>query len=208
MRTLQILPSVMAQSQKEMDGLFNKFKLVTKQVHLDVADGKFVPTRVLWFPLRLSKSFMYSAHLMVDSPMPFVKKYFSQIDLFIPQIEVFSDPQTYIDFMRGRGKKVAFALRPETLVGGVRDYILQADYVLILTVHPGYYGATFLPGQLRKIGQVKKLNPRVKVIVDGHMNPQTIALAKKAGADMFVVGSYLAQSKDVRKGMRELRSKL
>ena len=205
---LTIIPSVMAQSQKEMDGLFKKFRNVTKRVHLDIADGKFVPTKGLWFPLRLSKAFRYSAHLMVERPMAFVKKYMSEIDLFIPQIEVFSDPQTYIDFMRERGKKVAFALTPETSVGGVREYILQVDYVLILTVHPGYYGAKFLPGQLRKIGQVKKLNPRVKVIVDGHMNPQTIALAKKAGADMFVVGSYLAQSKDVRKGMRELRSKL
>ncbi len=200
-----ILPSIMAQSQKEMDELFNKFRKVTKQIHLDVADGKFVPTKVLQFNLRLSPSFTYSAHLMVDSPMVFVQKYFSQIDLFIPQIEAFSDPQEYIDFMRERGKKVAFALKPETLVAKVKKYISQVDYVLILTVHPGYYGATFLPGQLRKIGQVKKLNPRVKVIVDGHMNPQTIALARRAGADMFVVGSYLAQSLDVRRGMRELK---
>ncbi len=200
-----ILPSVMAQSQEEMNGLLKKFKSVTKQIHLDVADGKFVPKKVLWFPLRLSKAFRYSAHLMVEKPMVFVKNYFSQIDLFIPQIEVFSEPQTYIDFMRKRGKKVAFALKPETLVGKVKKYISQVDYVLILTVHPGYYGAKFLPGQLRKIGQVKKINPHVTVIVDGHMNPQTISLARRAGADMFVVGSYLANCADVRKGMRELR---
>ncbi len=200
-----ILPSVMAQSQEEMDRLLKRFKPVTKQIHLDIADGKFVPTKVLQFKLRLSNSFRYWAHLMVEKPMPFVKKYFSKIDLFIPQIEVFSEPQEYIDFMRTQKKKVAFALKPETSVGKVKKYLSQVDYILILTVHPGYYGAPFLPGQLRKIEQVKRINPHVKVIADGHMNPQTIGLARKAGADMFVAGSYLANCADVQKGMRELR---
>ncbi len=201
----QILPSIMAQNQKELDRLLTKLGTVTKHFHLDVADGKFVPTNVLQFNLRLPRSFIYSAHLMVERPMLFIKKYFSQIELFIPQIEVFSEPQSYIDFMRRQGKKVAFALKPETSVARVKKYLSQIDYILILTVQPGYYGALFLSGQLRKIGQVKKVNPNVKVIVDGHMNPQTIPLARRAGADMFVVGSYLATGVDVRKGMKELR---
>ena len=201
----QILPSIMAQNQKELDGLFNKLGKVTTHFHLDVADGKFVPTKVLQFNLKLSSAFTYSAHLMVEKPMPFIKKYWNMIDLFLPQVEVFSEPQTYIDFMRGRGRKVGFAMTPKTSVGSVKRYISTVDYVLILTVHPGYYGAPFLPGQLRKIRQVKKINPNVKIIVDGHMNPQTIGLARKAGADMVVVGSYLVNCGDVKKAMRELK---
>jgi ribulose-phosphate 3-epimerase len=200
-----ILPSVMAQNQQEMNELLGKFKSVSTQIHLDVADGKFVPTKVLQFNLQLLKGFTYSAHLMMEKPMPFIKEYWDKIDLFIPQIEVFSNPQVYIDFMREQGKKVAFALKPETSVERVKKYIAQVDHVLILTVHPGYYGAKFLPGKLRKITQVKKINRRVKVIVDGHMNPQTIPLARGAGADMFVAGSYLMKGKSITENMKILK---
>ena len=78
------------------------------------------------------------------------------------------------------------------------------DYLLVLTVHPGFYGAKYLPAQLRKITQIKKINPRVKVIVDGGMNPQTIRQAAQAGADFFITGSYTTKADNPKKALKTL----
>jgi ribulose-phosphate 3-epimerase len=80
--------------------------------------------------------------------------------------------------------------------------------MLLLTVHPGYYGAKFLRSPLKKIGQIKKLNSKVQVIVDGGMTPKTIGLAKKAGADLYVSGSFISKSDNPKKAIKELNSSL
>ena len=86
----------------------------------------------------------------------------------------------------------------------IKDYLVDLDYVLVLTVHPGFYGSKFLSAPLKKIKQIKKINPKVKVIVDGGISPKTIKKAAKAGADYFVSGSYTTKSEFPRKSIRNL----
>ena len=204
----QIIPSIMANSQRELNQLMRKVEKITSIVHLDIADGTFVPTTMLQFPLKLLSSFNYQAHLMIKTPLPFIKRNLHRISLFIPQFEVFEFPQEYIDFMREKKLKVAFALHPETSVDRIKHFLQQIDFILILTVRPGYYGAKFLPKPLRKIKQIKKINPKITVIVDGGMNPTTIQKARRAGADVFISGSYVMTADDARTAMRELERSL
>jgi ribulose-phosphate 3-epimerase len=207
---VRIYPSIMGKSQNEINLLFKKLEDVSEYVHLDVADGKFVPNKSLWFKFRLSSKFTYAAHLMIKNPISWVKKNcgrFSVI-LFHPEVLNLGKSIELIKNIKTEGKKVGIALKPETKVSSVTNLLDLVDYVLILTVHPGFYGAKYLKNPLKKIKQIKKNHPTVKVIVDGHMNPVTIKEAKKAGADIIISGSFLSKSDNPKKAMKELKKSL
>ena len=200
-----IFPSVMARNQNELAGLFKKLSGTSQILHLDVADGKAVPNLSLHFPFRLSSQFKYHAHLMIQEPERWIRRYGNKVDFCIPQFQEVKNHLQYIAWMRRLKKKVAFALSPEISVSLVQKYVKYCDYILILTVKPGFYGSCFLYHPLHKIKLLKKLNPQVKVIVDGGMNPLTIQIAKKAGADYFVSGSYVSKAENSKKAMKELK---
>jgi len=200
----RIFPSVMAKNQKELNALLKKLQGSAEHLHLDIADGKFVPSRSLWFKFRLSSKFKYNAHLMINNPENWIKKYGKKVNLVIPQFETIQDVDKYVSRM----KKVAFAIKPETSISKLKPYLQHIDYVLVLTVHPGFYGAKFLKSPLKKIKQIKKINPKVRVIVDGGMNPKTIKSALKAGADYFVSGSFVSRSDNPKEAVGKLQDLL
>jgi ribulose-phosphate 3-epimerase len=82
----------------------------------------------------------------------------------------------------------------ETYGNRIMDYLNDLDQVLIMTVHPGFYGSPFLPKVMDKIAQLRQLRPELDVEVDGGIDPDTIVLTKEAGANMFVSGSYLVKA--------------
>ncbi len=199
-----IFPSLMSRSQEELDADLKKLKKIVKIVHLDVVDGLFAPNHSLDFGFKLPSGFKYNMHLMVKKPEVWIKKHWKQMDLFIPQLEEIKDVPAYIRWMRKGKKKVGFALKPETSVSEIKPYLKDCDYVLVLTVHPGFYGSKFLPSALKKIILLKKINPKVEVIVDGGMCPERVGLAVKAGADYFVSGSYTTKADKPKERIKEL----
>lgn len=209
--TQRIFPSVMAQNQQELDALFKKLSGVAKILHLDVADGKAVPNTSLWFPFKLSKKFSYNAHLMVKDPEKWIEKYGKKMDLCIFQWEVIAKKYEgclsccAIPMMKHFTKRVAIALRHETSVKEIKPYLQDIDVVLILTVHPGFYGAKFLSAPLQKIKMLKKMKPSLKIIVDGGMTPENIGNAARAGADYFVSGSFVSKSDEPKKAYKKLQ---
>ncbi len=203
-----IFPSIIAKNQRELDAELKKLKGAAKTLHLDVVDGKFAPNRSLEFPFKLSKYYTYQAHLMIQKPEAWIKKNLHKIDLFIPHFEAIHYHSRYILWMKKMKKKVAFAILPQTTARHLQEHLPYLDYVLILTVHPGFYGNKYLTSELKKIKQIKKINPNIKVIVDGGMNPKTIRGAQRAGADLFVSGSYVTESDNPKKAMNELRRAL
>lgn len=207
-----IIPSVIAKNQNELDAYLKKLHGIAKTVHLDVIDGKFAPNHSLQFPFRLPNEFSYQAHLMMKRPERWIEKHLKRhagkIKLFIPHLKEVQDHAAYIKWLKAHKKKVAFALNPEMTVRHIQKHIKNIDYILILTVHPGFYGSKYLKSELRKIPAIKKANPKVKIIVDGGMNPWTIADAAKAGADFFVSGSYIMQNSHTGKAMKELEKAL
>lgn len=192
----KIFPSIMAKSQPEMNRLFKNLSGAATVLHLDIADSKCVPSTSLWFPFKLSSKFKYNIHLMVKNPLTWINQHkrLKNIAFLIPQIEELKEPKEYIQWAKSKRRKIAFALRPETGIILIKPYLSEIDYILILTVHPGFYNAKFLPEPLKKIKQIKQINPKVKIIVDGGMNPQTIKKAAAAGADFFVSGAFTTKS--------------
>lgn len=205
---MEIYPSVMAKNQKELDSLLEKYQGSAEKLHLDVVDGKFAKNTSLNFNFRLYKEFKYNAHLMVKNPLDWIKRYGHKVNLCIVQCSEVENKKEFISFMKKQNKPVAFALKPEEKVSLIRKYLKDIDYVLILTVNPGFYGSKYLKKPLLKIKEIKRINPNVKMIVDGGMNPSTSKDAKKAGADIIICGSYLAKARDVKKAMGELARSL
>lgn len=207
--TQLILPSLMPQTQSELDQDIKKLKNKVKTLHLDIVDGKFAKNKTFQFPFKLSPPFRYQAHLMVENPESWIDRHGNKVDLIIFHPEVFKDDKKekinwLIKKIKNKKKKVGLALRPETKIKPIKSFIKKIDCLLILTVHPGFYGGKFLPAQLRKIKKIKKLNKKIKIIVDGGISPKTIKKAKKAGADFFVSGSYTTKASHPQERLKTL----
>ncbi|MBT4539504.1 hypothetical protein HOI26_00690 [Candidatus Woesearchaeota archaeon] len=204
----QVFPAIIAKNQKELNVSLKRLEKISKKVHLDVVDNKFAPSSSLQFNFKLKRGFQYNAHLMINHPIPWIKKHGKKMNLCIPHFHALKNPKRYIALTKKLKIPIAFALLPETKVKEVLPYIKDIDSVLLLTVHPGFYGSKFLSSPLKKIALLKRENHLLQVIVDGHMDNKTIKQAVNAGADYFVSGSYIMRSKNPRKAMQELRKAL
>lgn len=204
-----IFPAIIAENQQKLDELCERLHFASV-LHLDIMDGKFVSGRSLDFPFNLSKNFEYQAHLMVNNPYDWIKKFLDQksIKTFVFHYESFYDKDfdlltSTLDLMKIYGKKRGLAINPDTPVQKLEFFLQQLDLVLMMTVYPGQYGASFVPESLDRI---RDLRTRYSgdIIVDGNQNPANAKLCKLAGANMFVSGSYIVNNNDSEKAFNIL----
>lgn len=204
-----IIPAVIAKTQNELDDIFLKIKDHARLVQLDIMDGKFVPNNSLDFDFNLpGKAFEYEAHLMMENPEKWIEENWEKVDTMIAHFEAVHGPEAIIKSVKKKRKKVAFALNPETRVEKIKNYLDNIDQVLIMTVHPGFYGSPFLPETMGKIKRLRELRPELDIEVDGGITPGTIEQASQAGANMFVSGSYLIRSDDIQGRIQVLQKKI
>lgn len=199
----KIIPTLIAKNQKELDSLIRKYKNYFNYFQVDIMDGKFVKNKSNWFNFRLDKNFKYEAHLMANDPETWIKKNYNKFEVLIANFERLKEPFNVIKFLKNKNKKIGFAINPETTIEKIEPYLHYLDVVLILTVHPGKYGAEFLPKTLIKIKSLRKVYNK-DIEVDGSINPETIRLCKKSGANLFAVGSYIKNSESIRRAIKEL----
>ncbi len=200
-----IVPSVIAETQAELEIVFSRVKDIAGLFQLDVMDSKFVPSSSLDFDFRLpGGKYRYEAQLMVENPRKWIEMNGEKVDTIIAQIESVKDPEGFIEFVKDRKKRVGFALKPETDITQVEDHLKNIDQVLIMTVHPGYYGGEFLPETLDKVKKLRELQPELDIEVDGGIKPGTIMNADVAGANLFVCGSYLVKADSVEERVKRI----
>ena len=196
---MKIIPSLIAKTQKELDKRFEKVKSISNLFQIDVMDRKFVKNNSFQFNFKLPKNKKYEAHLMVKNPLNWIKKNSKKVNTIIIHYESEDKILNTINLIKKKNKKVGLAINPKTKLSSILEYLPLVDLVLIMTVDPGKYGSKFLPNTLKKVKELRKLHPILAIEVDGGINSKTIKQAKKAGANLFVVGSYLQKSNDVKK---------
>jgi len=199
----KIIPSLIAKNQEEFDKRYKKVSKLSKTFHLDVMDGKFVKGESLNFDLELPKN-NYEAHLMIKDPEDWIKDNYQFAKLIIFHFSSVKDPRKIIRLIKSKKRKVGISVNPNIPISKIKPYLKDLDRVLVMTVHPGKYGARLLPKDLKKISEIKKINPKLKVEVDGGINSKTIKKASEAGANSFVVGSYLQKAKEPKKALKNL----
>ena len=181
--------------------------------HIDIMDGHFVPN--LSFGPQLVEDFkrefpMIDAeiHLMSDSPDDLVPTFVNAgADLVELHYEAMSEKKLdyWLDYLISNDVKTSLAINPDTPSDVVSKFALKLDQVLVMTVHPGFGGQKFITDSAEKIKQVREIvGPDTAIEVDGGVNDQTIKIAKDAGADIFVVGSYLYKDGDIANQVRKL----
>ncbi|MDR1425545.1 MAG: ribulose-phosphate 3-epimerase [Rickettsiales bacterium] len=201
MKRIRIAPSIMpvdfSMVGKELDRLL---EAGIDLVHLDVMDGNFVPN-ITFGPkliedLRKYTKLEFDTHLMIEYPDRYLREF---ADAGSDIISVHYESLTHVDRTLGNikslGKKVGIALVPSTSES-VLDYIMDMlDMIVILAVNPGFGGQKFIYSQLKKIERVRKMidasGRKIDLEVDGGINQETSRLAKEAGADILVAGTYL-----------------
>jgi ribulose-phosphate 3-epimerase len=183
-------------------------------LHLDVMDGHFVPN-ISFGPAviaaaRRSTDCYLDAHLMISEPLRYapamVKAGANNITF---HVEAVDDPVAVAREIRKLGCHVGITLRPATPVDTIFPALDEVDVVLIMSVVPGFSGQKFMPEVLPKAREVKKrLRPNQRLEIDGGINAETIAAARDAGIDWFVVASAIFDKPDRAVAIAELRASI
>ena len=159
-------------------------------------DGEFVGAKSLCFKMALPNGSRYQLHVMAINPMKIINSLPHQVDTVILHAETLDDIEAAIVKTKEKGLGVFVALNPETHISIIEPHITRLDGVLIMSVHPGQYGAKFLPDQLNKVRKLREMSNEINIEVDGGMTDKTIGLAIAAGANMIASGSFIMKSPD------------
>ena len=211
----QILPSFLA---ADLGCLGNELKRAESSgadaIHLDIMDPTFVPNMsfgpsIVDFCRKTCPNFYRNVHLMMNRPDLYLEK-FAQAGAQTIQIHIESDCDLHTgrERIRARGIKNAIVLNPETPVETLTPYLNEIDEALVMTVHPGYGGQSFIAECLPKVTWLREKCPDLDIMTDGGGNAETIPRSAKAGANMFVAGSYLFKQTDMKAVVEALRKSL
>ncbi len=205
----EIIPSIIAKNQEQLDNAIDKVKDHVDWIQLDVMDGNFVGNSSLAFNFTLPKiKCRYEAHLMLSNPESWIRKHGDKVDTLLAPIEACDDPGKIIRLAKIKGKRVGFALNPETPIETIKGFIDAIDQVLIMTVNPGFYGSEFLPETLTKVHAMREMAHDIDIEVDGSINRDTIKAAAGAGANLFVSGSFIMNAENPASAIAELEQQV
>ncbi|MGN0852071.1 MAG: ribulose-phosphate 3-epimerase [Kiritimatiellia bacterium] len=213
MKTIQILPSLLAADFGALGSEIRRAEASgADALHLDVMDAHFVPNLsfgpdVVALSRRVAPRFHRHVHLMMTRPDLYLPV-FAEMGAQTIQIHVEADCDIHRELARIRqlGVRPALALNPETPVERVFPYLKACDEVLVMTVHPGYGGQSFIAGCLPKLKVLREMAPALDLMVDGGVNGETAPLAVRAGANQLVAGSHLFGRPDMAAAVAALRA--
>jgi ribulose-phosphate 3-epimerase len=202
----KIVASIIANSQKELERRINNVKNDVDKIQLDIMDGRFVAEKSLFFNFVLPKiNIEYEAHLMVNEPEDWISELGERVNTIIIHYESSKNIEKLINLIRKRGKKVGLAISPKTKIFEINKYFDSVDQILIFTADKmGFYGAKFSKNALEKIDIIAKTKD-VLIEVDGGISIDNINEVSKKGANLFVCGSVLQKSIDIKETVMELR---
>ena len=186
-------------------------------IHADIMDGHFVPN-ITFGPLiveavRRVTSLPIDVHLMIEKPDDYITAFAKAGATYISvQVESGVHLNRSIQLIRRSGAQPGVVLNPSTPLQAV-DWILEyVDYVLIMSVNPGYGGQAFIPNSLDKIRELRRMIQARKlktlIEIDGGVNENTISVLADAGTDIFVAGSAIFGSRDYKETIDGFRKKI
>lgn len=181
----------------------------TDKVHLDIADGVFVPNKTVdGFEeiLTVPKHIRTGVHLMVSRPEDVIDRWLETDAVeYIIHVESSEDLNSVVEKLKSRGRRVILALNPGTPWLKVSPYLEKIDGVQFMTVKPGFYGSKFEPQVVEVMHQFHNAYPDVAIYIDGAVSPATAPELVLAGASVLISGSFILNSPDVGKAIDELR---
>jgi ribulose-phosphate 3-epimerase len=184
-------------------------------VHVDVMDGHFVPNITLGLPvvrsLARATHLPLDTHLMISEPGRYAEQ-FAEAGARMVSVHIEVDPHIHrtLASIRKRGAQAGVVINPATSLGALDEVLQFADYVLVMSVNPGFGGQEFIPASVEKIRRlsrtIRERRLDVRIEVDGGIGPDNIAAVAAAGAEIFVAGTAVFGQPDPAAATRELLS--
>ena len=185
-------------------------------IHVDVMDGHFVPNITIGPPvvrsLKREATVPLDVHLMIADPDRYIEAFAEAGAAMISvHVEVLPHLHRTIQAIKALGAKAGVVLNPSTPVGSLEQIAGEVDFVLVMSVNPGFGGQTFIPRSESKVREVRAVldlagNPGAAIEIDGGIDLQTAPRVVAAGARILVAGSAIFHSPDAERATRELKA--
>jgi len=187
-----------------------------KVLHVDVMDGHFVPNITIGLPvvtsIRKATDMVIDTHLMISEPgryaVEFVK---AGADMVSVHVEADAHLQRTLTAVREAGAKAGVAINPATPIETLTEALPYADFILLMSVNPGFGGQKFIPTMVDKLrrlkGMIESRAMSVQIEIDGGIDGSNIAEIVEAGAELIVAGSAVFGGGDPQNAVKSLIEK-
>jgi ribulose-phosphate 3-epimerase len=188
-------------------------KTKAEYIHIDVMDGMFVPNITIGpcvvASLRSHSKLVFDTHLMINEPIRYVEEFRKAgADIITVHAEACTDIEETLKAIKKTGAKAGLSIKPKTDPEVIRPFLPLCDMILIMTVEPGFGGQSFIYEAVENIKKVKEMiteaSLSIPIEVDGGITTETIGIAAKAGAEIFVAGSAVYKKPDIAKAISDL----
>ncbi len=183
-------------------------------IHFDVMDGHFVPNltvgpMVLKAVRKITK-LPIDAHLMVANPDQVLEDYIAAGANYLSvHVEVCHHLHRTLQKIKQLGAKAGVALNPHTPIASLGYILEEIDFILVMTVNPGFGGQNFIPAAFKKVSELQEIRAKHQlsfmIEVDGGIKVDNIQQVSQAGVDIFVAGSEIFHSKDYSETIKKMR---
>ena len=183
-------------------------------LHVDVMDGRFVPNITIGLPVvkAISRAtrLPLDAHLMIVEPGQYAEQFVAAGAQMV-SVHIEADPHAHrtLSAIRAAGGQAGIAINPATSLSAVEEVLKFADYVLLMSVNPGFGGQKFIPESLDKLRRLRSMIDErglsTRIEIDGGIDRDNIAEVAAAGAEIIVSGSAIFSAEDPGVALRELR---
>lgn len=218
MRRVMIAPSILS---ADFARLGEELRAVERAgadcIHIDVMDGHFVPNLTIGplvvAALRKVTGLPLDVHLMIEHPDRYVPDFIrAGADWISVHVESCPHLHRSLGLIREAGAKTGVVLNPATPLCALDHVLEMVDFVMLMTVNPGFGGQSFIGAMLPKIvslrARLDAVNPAAGIEVDGGIGPATIAAAAAAGANIFVAGSAVYGQNSYEEAIRAMQNSI
>jgi ribulose-phosphate 3-epimerase len=214
--TIQIAPSILAADFAELGRAIAAVERGGADlIHIDVMDGHFVPNITIGPPvvkaMKRVATCPLDVHLMIEQPERYVDDFIAAgADMLSIHVEAARHLHRTIALIKSRGIRAGAVLNPSTPVSALEETAAELDFVLVMSVNPGFSGQEFIPQSLGKVRRVRELLARAgssaPIEIDGGIDRSNAADAVAAGASILVAGSAIFGAADPEAATRALRA--
>jgi ribulose-phosphate 3-epimerase len=184
-------------------------------IHVDVMDGHFVPNITIGPPVVRSvkrvASVPLDVHLMIDEPDRYIEAFVEAgANMISVHVEVLPHLHRTVHAIKALGARAGVVLNPSTPVTTLEEIAGDVDFVLVMSVNPGFGGQSFIPRSVQKVSAVRALLDRNRnpapVEIDGGIDAGNVGRVVQAGAEIIVAGSAIFHTADAERATRELKA--
>lgn len=214
-RKVKLAPSILNANFARLADEIKAVELYSDYIHLDVMDGHFVPN-ITFGPLLVEAidqitDIPIDCHLMIYNVPEWVESFAEAgADRLSFHVRSCRDVDSVIRAIRSLGMSPGLALSPEDQVFELKPYLGMVDFILVMSVYPGFGGQQMMPEMLQRIGVIKRnaaeMGMEIEVEVDGGVKIDNLDQVLEAGTDVVVVGSSIFKAEDVSLAAAEVKA--